>query len=185
MTLPLPLLALCLAGIFATPVHAAGDDHGHDHGSATPAAGPAQPRFAAVSEAFELVGVLEGRQITLYLDRAADNAPVTDAQIELEIGGAKLLAAKTGEDAFQVVLASAPTAGVLAVIATVTVGNETDLLAGELDVHGGSHAGEAAHAHSWRDLLGWGIGAVVALAGLIVIGRRLATRRQLRAGSAA
>jgi hypothetical protein len=185
MTLVLPLLALCLAGILSTPAQAAGDDHGHDHGGGTPAVGPAQPRFAAVSEAFELVGVLDGKEITLYLDRAADNTPVTDAHIELEIGDVKLRAAKKGEDAFQVVLASAPTPGVLAVTATVTVGSEVDLLAGELDVHGDSHAGEAAHARSWREYLKWVVGAGVGLAALAVIGRRLTTSRRQRVGSTA
>ena len=38
------------------------------------AAGTALPRFAAVSETFELVGVLDGKQVTLYLDRFADIA---------------------------------------------------------------------------------------------------------------
>ena len=49
-----------------------------------------------MSETFELVGVLSGKQITLYLDRFADNSPVRDAQIELEIGGAKFKAEKQG-----------------------------------------------------------------------------------------
>jgi hypothetical protein len=122
------------------------------------ATGPALPRFAAVSETFELVGVLNGKQITLYLDRAADNAPVTDAQIELEIGGAKLKAEKH-EDAYEVVLAAAPKPGVLPITATVTAGKEVDLLAGELDLHEEAHADEAAHVHSWKEYAGWAAGA--------------------------
>ena len=38
----------------------------------------------------ELVGVLDARTVTLYLDRFADNAPVEGAQLELELGGEKL-----------------------------------------------------------------------------------------------
>ena len=54
-------------------------DEGHDHGDApTVAAVPAKPRFTATSEAFELVGVVNGKTITLYLDHAADNSPVMD-----------------------------------------------------------------------------------------------------------
>ena len=68
-----------------------------------------------------MVGILNGKQLTLYLDRAADNAPVTDAQIELEIGGAKVKAEKH-EDAYEVVLAAEPKPGVLPVTATVTAG---------------------------------------------------------------
>jgi hypothetical protein len=158
---------------------------GHDHGDAAPVAtGPALPRFAAVSESFELVGVLNGKQITLYLDRAADNAPVTGAQIELEIGGAKLKA-EQHEDAYEVVLAAVPQPGVLPITATVTAGQEVDLLAGELDLHEEAHADEAAHVHSWKEYAGWGAAALGVLTVLILIGRRFAVSRQRSTGAAA
>jgi hypothetical protein len=172
-----------VAALLLPPLARAGE--GHDHGDAAPAAtGPALPRFAAVSDSFELVGVLNGKQITLYLDRAADNAPVTDAQIELEIGGAKFKAEKH-EDAYEVVLAAAPQPGVLPITATVTAGKEVDLLAGELDLHEEVHADEAAHVHSWKEYVGWAAGALAALAILILIARRFAASRQRRAGAAA
>jgi hypothetical protein len=157
---------------------------GHDHGDAAPAVtGPALPRFAAVSESFELVGVLSGKQIMLYLDRAADNAPVTDAQIELEIAGAKFKAEKF-EDAYEVVLPEAPKPGVLPITATVTAGQEVDLLAGELDLHEEAHADQATHTHSWSEYAGWAAGAIGALFVLILIGRRFAASRQRSAGAA-
>lgn len=159
---------------------------GHDHGDAAPAAaGQALPRFTAESELFELVGVLSGNQITLYLDRYADNSPVRDAQIELEIGGAKFKAAKQGEDAYEVVLAEAPKPGVLPVTATVTAGNDTDLLAGELDIHEVAHADEAAHTHSWTEYTGWAAAGIAALALLVWGGRRALGARSVRAGGAA
>jgi hypothetical protein len=77
---------------------------GHDHGDAAPVAtGPALPRFAAVSETFELVGVLNGKQVTLYLDRAADNSAGRGAKIELEIG-ARSSRRNKHDDAYEVVL---------------------------------------------------------------------------------
>lgn len=179
------LAALCIAvTFFAAGWARAGE--GHDHGDTDPlASGPALPRFAAVSEAFELVGVLNGKQITLYLDRAADNAPVTEAQIELEIGGAKLSAEKHGTDEFEVVLADPPKPGVLPITATVTVGNEVDLLAGELDVHEVAHTDETAAARSWNEVAGWIAAAVAGLAALAFVGRRLTTTRQRYARGAA
>jgi hypothetical protein len=112
------LIAIPLAILILIPQLAMAGD-GHDHGGAAPTVtGPALPRFAAVSDLFELVGVLNGKQITLYLDRAADNSPVTEAQIELEIGGKKFKAAKQGTDEFEVVLAEAPQPGVLPITAT-------------------------------------------------------------------
>ncbi len=88
-----PLAALSLAAFLLGAGLPAVAGPGHDHGDAAPAAtGSALPRFAAVSETFELVGVLDGKQVTLYLDRFADNAPVRGAKIELEIAGAKFSA---------------------------------------------------------------------------------------------
>jgi len=159
---------------------------GHDHGDAAPAAGgQALPRFSAVSETFELVGVLSGKQITLYLDRFADNSPVRGAQIELEIGGAKFNAEKLGDDEYEVVLPEAPKPGVLPVTATVTAGNEADLLAGELDIHEAAHTEEAAHAHSWTEYAGWAVAIIAVLALLGWGGRRVMNARSVRAGVAA
>ena len=176
--------ALCAAAILAASPAWAGP--GPDHGDAAPAAvGQALPRFSAVSETFELVGVLSGKQITLYLDRFADNSPVRGAQIELEIGGAKFKAEKHGDDEYEVVLPEAPKAGVLPVTATVTAGNEADLLAGELDLHEAAHTEEAAHAHSWTEYAGWAAAGIAALALLGWGGRRVMNARSARAGAAA
>ncbi len=163
---------------------------GHDHGDAAPATvGQALPRFTAVSETFELVGVLSGKQITLYLDRFADNSPVRGAQIELEIGGAKLTArasqGRQADDEYEVVLAEAPKPGVLPVTATITAGAETDLLAGELDIHEEAHADEVAHTHSWTEYAGWAAAGIATLALLAWGGRRLMAARSVRAGGAA
>jgi len=186
MTLLRPFLnplALVVA-LFMPLAASAADDHGHDHGASAAPAGPALPRFAAVSEAFELVGVLSGKQLLLYLDRAPDNSPVTEARIELDVAGTRLVAKKHGADEFEVMLATEPKPGVLPITATVTVGSETDLLAGELDLHADAHAA-VPHGHSWREYAPWVAGAVAALAVLAVLARRFAGRRPLRAGGAA
>lgn len=179
----LPLALLVAAILLAPPAWA---DEGHDHGDAAPAsAGVVLPRFTAESETFELVGVLSGKQIKLYLDRYADNSPVRDAQIELEIGGAKFMAAKHGEDEYELVLPEAPKPGVLPVTATVTAGKEVDLLAGELDIHEGSHDDEAAHKNSWTEYTGWATAVLAALALLAWGARRIMGARSVRAGGVA
>ena len=200
---PLQLLAaISLATLLFVPRWAMAGE-GHDHGTtATAATGTALPRFAAVSDLFELVGVLKGQQITLYLDRAADNSPVTEATIELEINGKKYQAVKRGSDEFELALPEAPKPGVLAITATVIAmskakgsamtgtdtDTDTDLLAGELDIHEAAHADEAAHAHSGTEYAVWAVGGMVALAalaGLLAVGRRALSSRQVRAGGAA
>lgn len=175
-------LVAALLLFFAGAVSAAG---GHDHDAPAASTGPALPRFSAVSDAFELVGVLNGKELTLYLDRFADNAPVNGAQLELEVDGVKLKAEPHGEGEFEAVLAEAPKAGVLSVSATVMAGNESDLLAGELDIHDESQAADAVARPGWQRVATWGLGALLALGLVTWIARRTAAARQTRLGGAA
>lgn len=133
--------ALSLALVLGfTPLWALADD-GHNHGEApATAAGPAMPRFAATSDLFELVGVLDGQKLALYLDHAGDNSPVKDAQLELDIAGTRVPVTGVAEGEFQAALAAPLAEGVSPVTATVVAGSDTDLLAGEIDVHAAAHA---------------------------------------------
>lgn len=168
--------ASAAAMALASPA-AAGD--GHDHGDAPPSAsGPAMPRFTASSELFELVGVVNGQQITLYLDHAADNAPVKDAQLEVELGGAKLTIEPHADGEFVATLAQALAPGVIPVTATVTTPKESDLLAGELDLHAAAPAG-AVPAPAWRASAGW-VGGAGAAAVALAIALTLLARSLLR-----
>lgn len=162
----------------------AGGDHDHDHAPPS-ATGPALPRFAAVSETFELVGVLDGKQIKLYLDRFADNTPVRGASIELEIAGARFTARAQGDDAYEVLLAQAPKPGVLPITAAVTAGAEVDLLAGEFDLHEAGHDHEHAHRYSRKGIAAWAAGGLGALAALVFGARRMTSARRLRVGGMA
>lgn len=153
---------------------------GHDHGDEAPAppVGTALPRFSATSDLFELVGVLNGTRLTLYLDHADSNAPVKDAQLELEFAGSKLKVEAHGEGEFETTLPAVPKPGVIAIAAIVIAGQQTDLLAGELDLHADA-AETAAKPHTeWRQVLPW-VGSLIALAGLIAI---LIRRKRQRGG---
>lgn len=165
---------LALATLLGLPARA---DEGHDHGDApATATGPALPRFAAASELFELVGVVDGRQLSVYLDRFEDNAPVPNAKVDLDVGGAKVALKEHAPGEFEGTLAAELKDGVTAVTATVSAGNDTDLLAGELHVHENTHDANAHHP-GWRVVAGWGIGAALALAALAWgLRRRLAMR---------
>ena len=169
---------LCALLLLLSP--SARGDAGHDHGEApsTPS-GPALPRFAAVSESFELVGVLSGRQLTLYLDRFASNEPVPGATLELDVGGKRVEATPHGEGEFEARLDDEPPPGVLPVTATVVAGAQSDLLVGELDIHGDHHAATAAPPNL-RLVVGWALGAVAILALLAWRVRRAASARAAR-----
>lgn len=136
-------------------------DAGHDHGEApATAAGPALPRFAATSDLFELVGVLDGKKLALYLDHAGDNSPVKEAQLELDIAGARVPVIRVAEGEFQAMLAAPLAEGVSPVTATVVGGSDTDLLAGEIDVHAAAHA-HAEPAGRRNALVAGAVGAVL------------------------
>ena len=177
------LLAAWMLAVGAAPAWAAG---GHDHGDGPAAAtGKALPRFAATSELFELVGVIDGLKLTLYLDHSADNAPVRDARLELEIGGQKLSLTPRGDGEFEAKLAQALPAGVTSVTATVSTPKDSDLLAGEIDLHEAPHSEAEPHVHSRAEQAGWALGGLTALGLLVWLGRRVIGRRQALAGGAA
>jgi hypothetical protein len=159
------LLALVLS--LLSPLAMAGP--GHDHGEAAPKAqGPALPRFVAVSEDLEMVGIVNGKQLTIYLDRFKDNSPVNDAQIEIDIAGNTYKAEKHGEGEYEVTLKDTLKPGVLAITATIQAGELNDLLAADLDLH----ADEEEHSHpaSWKGIALWtgaGLFALMALGALV------------------
>lgn len=179
---PNPLHLAFTTAVFVLCFGLARAEEGHDHGDASaPAGGPLQPRFTAASETFELVGVLSGRQLTLYLDRVADNAPVPNAQIELEVEGAKYKADERGDAVYQVVLKDEPKSGVLPITATITSGADSDLLVSEFDLHQAAHVDAAPSARLWSRWVGLVAGGVAALALLVFATRRILRSRQSKA----
>src|SRR5215831_18372809 len=66
---------------------------GHDDGPpVATGATPSLPRLATASEAYELVATLNGRRLTIYLDRFEDNAPITDATVTVLADGQQVSA---------------------------------------------------------------------------------------------
>lgn len=172
-------LASLLLGSTATW---AGD--GHDHGEAAPAAAAAAlPRFAAVSDDFELVGVLNGQHLTLYLDHAADNRPVADGELTLELGGEQVKVSPHRVGEFEAELAEPLPDGETSIMATVTAQGQSDLLTGVLDVHV-AHA-EHDHADASSRVVVLGGGVAVLGAGVLVWALRRRTRTNAALGGAA
>lgn len=171
-----------------------GHEPGASPGVASHAA-PAEPRFVAESEAFELVGALEGTRLVLWLDRWADNAPVRDARIELDVGGAKVSARpRTDDPGYEALLPAPLPQGVHPVSAVVQVGSESDLLVAELDVHGAAKPQSAAGATpsgAANRLSGmtqsaappWVAGAVLATVAIVAVAFLL--RRRAHSGTGA
>lgn len=132
---------------------------GHDHGDApkpTPVA-DAAPRFEAASEEFELVGVLHGRALTLYLDRYASNAPVEKAMLEVEVGKQKTQAKETEPGVYRLELGNTQAdakPGRHGLVFTVQAGDSVDLLTANLDIPAPRAPVANTEAFDWRQL-GW------------------------------
>lgn len=181
-----PLGALCLLSLALTGASLAWADAGHDHGPApAAAAGSALPRFTAESEDFELVGVLNGRQLALYLDHASDNRPVRGAKLELEIGGAKLALKAGGDGEFEATLAQPLQPGVVSVSATVVAGAQSDLLAGDWEIKADAPTSASPGGPGWKAYGAWAATGLLALALLSVGWRRLRAARAASVGGAA
>jgi len=143
---------------------------GHDHAEAAPKTqGTALPRFVAFSEDLEMVGIVNGKQLTIYLDRFTDNSPVNDALIDIDIQGGKYKAEKHGVGEYEVILKDTLKPGVIAITATIQAGELNDLLTGELDLH--EDEDEPVSGSSWKGIALWIGGGLLALMALAVIVR--------------
>lgn len=136
------MLLACLLLTVQVPLFA-GEGHSHD-AAPVGTAGPALPRFTAHSDLFEAVGVLDGAEFSVLIDRYETNEPVLGAQVELESGSLKSQLAYHADHAgYSMPSEAFKKPGTYAITLTVTAGDQTDLLTGELVVPDP----EAAHAN--------------------------------------
>ncbi|MDD3327242.1 MAG: hypothetical protein PHW25_09190 [Zoogloea sp.] len=123
--------AALAALLLAAPVQA---HEGHDHGAPAEAAPDWAPRATARSQDFDLVAVLAGDQLVLWLDRARDNAPPAEASIEAESGAWKGVATAAADGSLRLPAGPLATPGRHEVIFTVQAGGAMDLLPATLVV---------------------------------------------------
>jgi len=155
---------------------------GHDHGDEPAAAvGAASPRVSTHSDLFELVGKVEGNSLKIYLDRYDTNEPVTDAQIEVEVGSIKGIALKQADGSYSFVNDVFTKPGDLAVSFTILAGKDADLLAGELKIS--NPTDDHAHDDAAKPWLRWAAYAGGALL-LVLIAAGFLRRRKSSSGFA-
>lgn len=171
---------ILVACAFASSASNAGP--GHDHGDETPAtSATVAPRVEAASDLFEVVGIVDGPTMTVFLDRAASNEPIADAALDVETivdGQSVKLTAQPQSDGTYLVRADfLNRPGQYAFTIGVTAGGEVDVLAGNLEL--GAAAAPAAPARQWWAWL------LVAAAMLVLAMLALARRRSGRRTHAA
>jgi hypothetical protein len=77
---------------------------GHDLEPAEAAAASyGLPRLVANSESYELVAVLDGARLIVYLDQFADNSPVTDAHMTVTVNEEQVVAEATGDGTYSII----------------------------------------------------------------------------------
>jgi cobalt-zinc-cadmium efflux system membrane fusion protein len=108
---------------------------GHDHGPEAPAA-PATvaPRGEAHSERFEVVAVAQGKALAIYLDDYKTNAPVEQAEIEVETPSGPASAKALGDGVYQLGAPFLEKGGHIDLIITVAAGGDPDILPVSIDI---------------------------------------------------
>lgn len=169
-------LISCMAmAFFASSAWAHGSED-HSHEIAPAMVGDVAPRAAAQSEAFELVAVLADGKLTLYLDRYVDNAPVPDAEVEVESGAFKAVAAQVAPGVYSVPGQVFAQPGKHPLTISVQAADAADLLIAALDL--ALPAAGAEHARIWGEWTVWGTSAVLLLIGAMLLAMRRKKNRE-------
>ena len=171
------LLVLSSLTVFFTNASASPGAHGPngEHLDAAPKAGATStnPRFEAKSESYELVGRLQGGELSMFINRFATNESVDGAKVEVEFGALKAAAPFHSDQGDYAVadesfLKALSKPGSHALVITLVDGNESDLLDGTIEVGLPTvTAGDAEHGHGHSNELIYG---GLALAGLLAAG---------------
>lgn len=121
-----------MAGLLAAAVTSTGAyaHEGHDHAETPPPveATNVEPRIGTNTDLYELVTVLSRGQLVMYLDQYADNAPINDAQVDVETGSWKGRAKRVGDGIYAVAAPASLAQGTHALSFTITQGTSGDLL---------------------------------------------------------
>ncbi|MBN8966881.1 MAG: efflux RND transporter periplasmic adaptor subunit [Rhizobiales bacterium] len=103
---------------------------GHDHGNdeKTAVVSSAFPRVTARSDLYEVVGILKNGELSIFIDDAVSNEPVTDAKLQVTIGDAVAVDAKRAPDGYTVALPDPNRRGSVEVIFAINAEKGDDLL---------------------------------------------------------
>jgi cobalt-zinc-cadmium efflux system membrane fusion protein len=88
----------CVASVFLSLSSFAHEGHDHDDDARSALTSSTYPRVIAHSELYEIVGILKGERLSIYLDRFATNEPVTDAKVKVTIGDTEPIDATPAEN---------------------------------------------------------------------------------------
>ncbi|MBK7000115.1 MAG: hypothetical protein IPH35_09130 [Rhodoferax sp.] len=162
-------------GLIALLPHMTWAHAGEDHGEAPKAAVlvSSSPRMYLTTDQFELVGVMKGDILTIYLDQFGTNNPVEKAQIEVESGSWKAVAKETSVALYTVDAALLSQPGKHPLTVTVQAGEDSDLMSGVLEVGLPDKATALEeHIHCKSEWAIWSGATALLLAAMALLARR-------------
>src|SRR5882672_4015902 len=143
------LISTLAVGVVAMSVSVAAWAHGdaEEHAAEPMQAQATGVRAVAQSREFELVAVAQGERLTIYLDRFANNEPVSGASLEIDRGdGTTVDAVATGDGIYSVSGDWVAQPGRHVLVFTVLTDRDSDLLAATLEIPPGEARAIAAGA---------------------------------------
>ncbi len=145
------LAVLVLVAMFCSAASLAVAHEGHDPADGTSAAAKAagQPRLATKSDAYDLVAILDGERLTIYLDRFEDNSPVADAKITLLIDGETAEAEPAADNTYVVTSKRFRGPGFVELVFDIKAPEADDLLIGKLVLPAAAATEGASNPISW------------------------------------
>jgi membrane fusion protein, heavy metal efflux system len=106
---------------------------GHDHGAPPPPVSTTiAPRVDASSDLFEVVGVLRGGKLVIFVDRFITNEPVGEAEVEVETPAGAAKASRNADGTYAIDAAWAKPGESHDLIFTVTAGADVNVVTGVL-----------------------------------------------------
>jgi hypothetical protein len=123
-----------LIALFLTIASATYAGPGHGEEKPTTAQTQSLPRFYAESDLYEAVGVINGKEITLYLDRYSSNELVKGAKVEIELEGSKISSEPHGDGEYLFRLKNKIKDQPTAITITINDDDVTDILAATIDL---------------------------------------------------
>ncbi|WP_244609061.1 efflux RND transporter periplasmic adaptor subunit [Bradyrhizobium sp. SUTN9-2] len=151
------LAALGLAGAFwlaslAFGLSGAFGHEGHDHGDAekTAVVSSAYPRIAARSELYEVVGILKDGRLSVFIDDAVTNEPVSDAALQVTVGDSDPIEASIREDGvYTAPIPNGTPSGSVEVIFSINASRGNDLLVDSFIPRAEARPAQQKHAPGW------------------------------------
>jgi hypothetical protein len=173
-------LAMCAIAVAAPGAHGPDGEHLDAAPSTDAGTAAAYPRFVAQSETFELVGRVQGGELSMFINRFETNEPVLDAEVEVESGEVKARAkfhSDMGDYAVDdpALLNALAAQGQHPLIITIVAGAESDLLDGTIVVAARDHAHDDDHedwSSSKAGILAGGVLVAVAIGSLALRRRK-------------